>query len=75
MRFVKDWDELLINYLHQCPNPKKSIITVYPKPYKKDDSQKEFNQSGPLAMCFMEFSKVDGLPRFKSRVIKRTDKL
>jgi hypothetical protein len=25
-------------------------------------------------MCFKEFSKVDGLPRFKSKIIKRADK-
>jgi [Skp1-protein]-hydroxyproline N-acetylglucosaminyltransferase len=30
---------------------------------------------GPLVMCFKEFSKVDSLPRFSSKVIKKADSL
>ena len=72
MRFVQNWDSLFIEYLHQCSNPPKSIITQYPKSYKLED--KNVESSGPLAMCFKEFSEIDGLPRFKARIIKREDK-
>lgn len=29
---------------------------------------------GPLVMCFKEFSKLDGMPRFKSKIIKQPSK-
>mmetsp|Transcript_117895 Transcript_117895/g.164223 ORF Transcript_117895/g.164223 Transcript_117895/m.164223 type:complete len:122 (+) Transcript_117895:79-444(+) len=35
----------------------------------------EMTQENPLVMCFKEFSKIDGLPRFKSSVIKKPESL
>eukprot|EP00347_Sterkiella_histriomuscorum_P020460 403337716 len=82
MRFVKNWDQLLIKYLSQCQNPQKSILTVYPRPYKIDDQNIENFESynkieselqGPVAMCFKEFNSLDLLPRLSSKVIKKSD--
>lgn len=33
MRFIKNWDEKLINYLLKCPSV-KSILTTYPLGYE-----------------------------------------
>ena len=74
MRFVSNWDHLIIEYLNQCQDPQKSILTIYPRPYKLDKEFEEMKElDGPLAMCFNEFSKIDGLPRFKSKIIKKSD--
>lgn len=59
MRLVKNWDLLLIEYLNQCPNPDKSILTVYPRSYKKGQTEFPSELEGPLVMCMKEFSKVD----------------
>jgi hypothetical protein len=36
MRMTKSWDTLLKTYLSQCENPKKSIISVYPRAYNPE---------------------------------------
>ncbi len=55
MRFVKDWDKILIKQMKMCPE--KSILTVYPRPYKKEEEFKSPEVlEGPLVMCFKEFS-------------------
>ncbi|GFH52976.1 hypothetical protein CTEN210_09452 [Chaetoceros tenuissimus] len=33
MRFRTGWDEFLIQQLHQCPNPERSVLTKYPPGY------------------------------------------
>ncbi|CDW88855.1 c transferase [Stylonychia lemnae] len=74
MRFVQNWDEILIGYLNQCSEPQKSILTIYPRPYKVDqDFKQKDSLEGPLVMAFKEFSKIDGLPRFSSKIIKKSD--
>lgn len=68
MRMVKGWDSLLKGYLAQCQG--KAVISVYPRAYQREEEFKEPEQrEGPLVMCLKEFSKVDGLPRFVSKVI------
>jgi len=55
----------MISNLHECQCP-KAILTVYPKAF--DPEAKVIRQDDvPVAMCFKEFAKSDGLPRFKSR--------
>jgi len=73
MRLVQNWDILLKNYLNECKNPEKSIITIYPRAYQLESYQPPKELEGPLAMCFKEFSKIDGLPRFSSRIIKKPE--
>lgn len=73
MRFAKNWDELLVNNINQTQDPKKTIITVYPKPYKVGATI--VKETGPCCMCFKEFSPKDGLPRWKSSPVKKYDKL
>ena len=73
MRLVENWDELLIKYINQCSNPEKSILSIYPRAYKIEGYEPPKEMEGPLAMCFKEFSKIDGLPRFSSRIIKKAD--
>ncbi len=51
----------------------KSIISVYPRAYKIEGYEPPSELEGPLAMCFKEFSKIDGLPRFSSRIIKKAE--
>jgi hypothetical protein len=46
---------------------------VYPRPYKIEGYEPPSELEGPLAMCFKEFSKIDGLPRFSSRIIKKVE--
>lgn len=33
MRFRTGWDEFLVQQLHQCPNPERSVLTNYPPGY------------------------------------------
>ena len=77
MRMVKNWDTKLISYLHMCESPEKAVLTCYPRPFKpaakvNDYRDVRLNTGDCVAMCFNEFSKIDGLPRFKSRNIKKT---
>jgi [Skp1-protein]-hydroxyproline N-acetylglucosaminyltransferase len=74
MRLVKGWDTLLKQYIFETANPLKSIITVYPRGYKREKYEHPKELEGPLAMCFKEFSKIDGFPRFSSRIIKKEDR-
>ena len=46
---------------------------MYPRAYKIEGYEPPTELEGPLAMCFKEFSKIDGLPRFSSRIIKKGD--
>ena len=73
MRMVKEWDSILKQYLSQCKDPAKSIISVYPRSYKLEGFTLPDPTSleGPLVMCLKEFAKVDGMPRFSSRIIKK----
>ena len=75
MRLVQNWDKKLKEYLSQCPNPSKSIISVYPRGYQRDKFEQPQKLEGPLAMCLKEFSKIDNLPRFSSRLIMKSDQL
>jgi len=36
MRLVQNWDKYLKKYLSECPNPSKSIISVYPRGYQRE---------------------------------------
>lgn len=69
MRLIKGWDTKLKSYLADCPE--RSILTVYPRPFKVLGETAINQQGPPVAMCFHEFSQVDGLPRFKSRSVKK----
>jgi hypothetical protein len=73
MRLVPKWDTLLKEYLSQCPNPEKSIISVYPRGYKREKYEQPENLEAPLVMCFKEFSKLDNLPRFSSKIVKKPE--
>ena len=73
---VKSWDTKLIDYLYMCPT-KKSVLTCYPRPFKSLEQVSshldvKLNEGPTVAMCFKEFSKIDGLPRFKSRNLQKT---
>lgn len=46
---------------------------MYPRAYKIEGYEPPSELEGPLAMCFKEFSKIDGLPRFSSRIIKKCE--
>ena len=75
MRMVKGWDTKLIDLLHMCPS-EKSVLTCYPRPYKllaevNSHLDVTLNEGPPVAMCFKEFSQVDGFPRFKSRSLHK----
>jgi len=67
MRMVKGWDSLLKEYISQCPG--KPIISVYPRAYQREEFNPPQEREGPLVMCIKEFSKIDGLPRFVSKVV------
>lgn len=70
---VENWDSLLKTYLSQCKDPKKSIISVYPRAYNPDTFTIPEVLEGPLVMGLKEFSKLDGLPRFQAKIIKKPD--
>ncbi len=44
---------------------------MYPRPYKLESFKAPEVLEAPLAMCLKEFSKIDGLPRFSSKIIKK----
>ena len=76
MRLVKNWDTKMINYLNMCETQEKAVLTCYPRPFKMLDTVKDYrdvkcNEGPCVAMCFNEFSKLDGLPRFKSRNVSK----
>lgn len=74
MRMVSGWDSLLKRYLSECPG--KPVLSVYPRAYKRDEEFKEPEiREGPLVMCLKEFSKLDGLPRFVSKVIQKPESI
>jgi len=56
MRFVKDWDTRLIQYLGECDH-EKPIITVYPRSYKiQTDGSTKLDEGPPVVMAFHQFN-------------------
>lgn len=47
MRFRKDWDQILIEQLKECPEP-KSIISTYPNNYNITDYKEEYLENNKL---------------------------
>lgn len=67
-RFVRDWDELLIDMLHACPSP-RAVLSHYPASYVPPDalgdktvaviSAKEFDDHGVLAFSSRTVAEAD----------------
>ena len=73
-RFAQRWDADLIEMLEeQCPQ--RSVLTAYPPGFKRGEVEVKsspIERFKPTAMCFREFGKKDGLPRFKSQIVHQT---
>ncbi len=68
MRFVEDWDELLIAMLAACPS-KRPVISAYPATYVPP------NELGPpiISLMYAQFFDRNGIVSLHSRVQKPED--
>eukprot|EP00005_Dracoamoeba_jomungandri_P014145 CAMPEP_0174279720 /NCGR_PEP_ID=MMETSP0439-20130205/62187_1 /TAXON_ID=0 /ORGANISM="Stereomyxa ramosa, Strain Chinc5" /LENGTH=283 /DNA_ID=CAMNT_0015372269 /DNA_START=682 /DNA_END=1533 /DNA_ORIENTATION=- len=67
-RFVKNWDQILIDMLASCPS-EKSIITGYPSGYEL--LNKISDEKFPPFLCAKEFNNVDQMIRFHGKQLSQ----
>ena len=76
MRFVKNWDETLINMLRglQAKGFKKPILTTYVAHFNPYDANQKFIDEPPLQMNFYKFTE-EGVVVFQPDIIPNWKKL
>ncbi|EFA80237.1 cleavage and polyadenylation specificity factor FIP1 [Heterostelium album PN500] len=65
MRFIKEWDEILINQLKQCPSS-KPVLTAYPMGYTLPNNLP--NYTYPTLLVARSFGSQDKMLRLGSRL-------
>jgi len=66
-RFIKNWDEILINLLKKCPS-QKSILTTYPPGYHLPNELSK--ETRPVLTCAKELGN-DGMLRFVGKLLNQ----
>ena len=64
MRFVQDWDEMLLTDLKSCPSS-KPILSTYPPPYELGGPTPTNRE--PLLLCASQWGELDHMLRIKGR--------
>ena len=72
-RFIKNWDTILINYLHKCPS-KKPILSTYVNAYEPEGlNDKTITDTKPCRMICDKFD--NGLVMFKPEYVMNNNLL
>lgn len=72
MRFRTGWDEFLIQQLHQCPNPERSVLTNYPPGYTLPN---EISRETRATLLVPWKFDGNGMLRQKGRLLNETETL
>ena len=68
MRFRQNWDVFLIQQLHQCPQPQRSVLTAYPVGYQLPNEVP--NETRGTLLVPWKFD-ANGMLRIKGRLFRQ----